>query len=95
VGRAGREQVVALQFGHQRGGLVCDLVQQVAAGVSSGFWHRDTRACQVLHQLQVERQLLAGKALEQRQHPFAFLSMNKEIAVFDARSNATQRDQRR
>jgi hypothetical protein len=41
---------------------------------------------QVLHQVQVKRQLLERQALKQRQDVFALVGVDKVVGVFDAAS---------
>ena len=52
--------------------------------------HADAFLRQVLHQVQVIRQLLVREALEQGQHPFAALGAQEVIGVFNAALDALQ-----
>ena len=56
--------------------------------------HRDAALGQVLHQVQVERQLLERQALEQRQHVLAAVGVDEVVGVLDAGLDAAQAGQR-
>ena len=91
--QVGRQLVVSGQAGDQRRGLAGHLVQHLAISVGARLGHRQTAAGQVLHQAQVERQLLGAQALEQRQHPLASGGGDEVIGVFDARGDALELQQ--
>ena len=57
VGGVGREVVLARQAVDHRGGLALEREQEAAGGVGLRPGHRQAAVGQVLHQLQVERQL--------------------------------------
>jgi hypothetical protein len=48
---------------------------------------------EVLHQVQVERQLGVGQALEQCQHPGAVGRVGEVVGVLDAAAAALERDE--
>jgi hypothetical protein len=81
MGLGGRQLAATAQAIDQGGGLAADGVQQVAAGIALGIRHRDTPLRQMLHQVQVKRQLLEGQALEWHWLGEA-LEEAKEIADF-------------
>ena len=74
--------------------LAAQVVEDVAVAIGLRVGHRDAALGQVLHQVQVEGQLLGGEALEQRQHPLgllAFLHGGQEVVgVLDAALDAAQ-----
>ena len=55
--------------------------------------HRDAAVRQVLHQVQVKRQLLGRQALEQCEHEFTLRAGEEVVGVFNPALNATQFDQ--
>ena len=57
----GRQLALAWQSVHHGCGLALELVQDVAVAVGGGVRHRDGALRQVLHQVQVERQLLEAQ----------------------------------
>ena len=88
VAGAGREFAAALEAVDDRGRLVLELVQDLALGIGGRIRHRNALAGQMLHQVQVERQLLEGQALEQRQHIVMRLAVaqgaDEIVGVLDA-----------
>ena len=68
VMQVGRELVSAFELVDQRGRLAGNGVQQRAGRVGVRLGYRNAALREVLHQLEIERQLLARQALEQRQH---------------------------
>ena len=101
VGRAGVQLALAVQPVDQRGGFAAHRVQQVvlAAGHARAFGlglrvgHRHAVLRQVLHQVQVKRQLRVRQALEQGQHPFTGSAGDEVVGVLDAALDAAQRGQ--
>jgi hypothetical protein len=76
--------------------LAGHLEEDLAAGVGMRLRHRHAALGQVLHQPQVEGQLLGGEALEQRQHitlqmAVALAAVDEVVGVLDARADAAQR----
>ena len=69
-------------------------MQDVARAVGLRIGHRDAAAGQVLHQVQVERQLLEGEALEEGEHPVHALAVQlgggEVVGVLDAALDAAQ-----
>ena len=72
------------QLVHDCCGLAFEAVQDVAIFTRRGVWYRYAVSGQVLHQVQVKRQLLKRQALKQRQHVFAAFGIDKIIGVLDA-----------
>ncbi|MPN36124.1 hypothetical protein SDC9_183630 [bioreactor metagenome] len=90
VGGLGRKLALAAQLVDHGGGLACHGVQDVAALVGRRIGHGNAAVRQMLHQVQVERQLLGGQALEQREHVFALVRGEKVVGVLDAAFDAAQ-----
>ncbi|MCY1543659.1 hypothetical protein D9M68_794850 [compost metagenome] len=90
----GRELAVAAQLVHHGGGFALHAVQDLAALVGRGLGHRDALARQVLHEVQVIRQLLETQALEHGQHVFVRHAVahrgGEIVGVFNAPLDATQ-----
>ena len=57
---------------------------ELAARIGHRRRHGNAAHGQVAHQVQVERQLLEVEHLEHRQHVFAALGAEEEVAVLDA-----------
>lgn len=94
-----RELVAAVQAVHDGRGLAGDLEQDLAGRVGVRLGHRHAALGEVLHQPQVEGQLLGGQALEQRQHVAVQMvvglgAVDEVIGVLDAGADAAQRTQR-
>ena len=53
-------------------------------------WHGDAGLRQMLHQVQVKRQLLKAQTLEQSQHVLTLIGRQKVVGVFNAALNAAQ-----
>ena len=68
-------------------------MQDFAVFVGPGLGHGDAAVRQVLHQVQVKRQLLGRQALEQREHEFALRAGEEVVGVFNPALNAAQFDQ--
>ena len=72
-------------------GLAADLEQNVtAACLALRVRHGNPGLCQMLHQVEVKRQLLGTQALEQCQHPLSLVGRQKIVGVFNAALNAAQ-----
>jgi hypothetical protein len=65
-------------------------VQDVAVAVGGRVGHGDAALRQVLHQVQVKRQLLKRQPLEQREHELALGGGGEIVGVLDAALNAAQ-----
>ena len=81
---------LAAQLVDHGGGLAAHGVQDVTVFVSARVGHGHAAVRQMLHQVQVERQLLGREALEQRQHELALVAGQKVVGVLDAALNAAQ-----
>ncbi|MDT4845137.1 hypothetical protein FQZ97_791150 [compost metagenome] len=90
----GRQFTVAAQLVDHGGRFALQRVQDLALRIGGGFGHRDAFARQVLHEVQVVRQLLETQALEHREHvglvQALALGGDEIVGVFDAAVNATQ-----
>jgi hypothetical protein len=84
MGRCGRKLAMAAQLVHHGGRLALEAMQQIALGVRRRVGHGNATRRQVLHQVQVKRQLLEAQAFKQRQHILALVGIDKVIGVFDA-----------
>jgi hypothetical protein len=82
--KAGRAPVGGRRAAVDHRGRLAHTVCRMSPGVGLRVGHRDAAARQVLHQVQVERQLLEGQALEQRQHVAAALGVGEVVGVLDA-----------
>ncbi len=89
----GGQLALAFELVDHRSGFAADGVQDVAIRVGCRVGHGNALAGQVLHQVQVKRQLVVGQALEQREHILALVGADKVIRVFDAPLNAAQRSE--
>ena len=98
VGRARGELALAVQPVDHRRRLAVQRVQHVVLARADGHagrlglrvGHRHGVLGQVLHQVQVKRQLRVRQALEQRQHPFALAGGGEVVGVLDAAFDAVQ-----
>ena len=72
-------------------GLPCKAGHQFAVGIRNRRRHQHAALGQVAHQLQIERQLLEAQVFKDRQHIFAALGAEEKIAVFNAGSDALER----
>ena len=77
----------------QRGRLAAQAVHDLAGGIGPRLGHRQAALRQVLHQAQVERQLLARQSLEHRQHPVAGTGGDEVVGVLDAGADGDRLDQ--
>ncbi len=89
-----RVDALAGQQVHQRRRLAGDRVQEVARRIGARLGHRQALARQVLHQAQIERELLEAEALEHRQHPVALVGVHEVVGVLDAAGAAAHRGER-
>jgi len=87
----GRQLALAGQAVDDGGRLAAHAQQDVAAaGLGLRVGHGNAGLRQVLHQVQVEGQLLGRQALEQRQHPLALFGGEKVVGVLYAALDAAQ-----
>jgi hypothetical protein len=84
VGGVGRQVMLAGQAIDHGRRLALDREQQVALRIGVRPGHRQAGIGQVLHQLQVERQLLGGEPLEQGQHVASGAGVDEVVGVLDA-----------
>ena len=91
--RAGGQLALAAQLAHHGGRLAAHAVQNVAVAVGARVGHGHAAVRQVLHQVQVERQLPGRQALEQRQNELALVAGQEIVGVLDAAFDAAQRHQ--
>ena len=91
VGGCGRQFAAAAQAVHHGGRFALELVQEVAgpaacAGRQGGMWfrHRNAALRQMLHQVQVKRQLLETQAFEQGQDVATLIGVGEIVGVLDA-----------
>ena len=89
----GGQLALAAQLAHHRCRFARHGVQDFAVLVTTRLGHRDAAVRQVLHQVQVKRQLLGRQALEQREHEFALRAGEEVVGVFNPALNAAQFDQ--
>lgn len=85
MGRARRRLVAAGQARDNGARLAVQRGQAGAVAQGLRLWHRNAAAGQVVHQLDIERQLRVRQHFEQRQHVLATAGMQEVIGVFDAR----------
>ena len=85
---AGREFAVAPQLVDHGSRLAFEAMQDVAFAVLHRIGHGNAARCQMLHQVQVKRQLLERQAFKQRQHVLALIGIYKIVGVFDAACSA-------
>ena len=94
VGHLRRQLALAGEFVDHGGGFALHAVQDLAVAVGLRVGHGNAALRQVLHQVQVERQLLGGEALEQGQHIVGWLPVlvggDEVVGVFDAAFDAAQ-----
>jgi hypothetical protein len=91
--RAGRELALAGQPVDEGRGLAAHAVHDVALRVGTRVGHGQATLREVLHQVQVKRQLLWPQALEQREHEFARAAGDEVVGVFYTADDALQRQQ--
>ncbi|MNV67615.1 hypothetical protein D3C71_1604210 [compost metagenome] len=91
VHRRGRELAAAAQAVDHGRGLAAHAQQDVAAlAIGLRIGHGNAGMREVLHQVQVERQLLGREALEQRQDPLTLIGGQEVVGVLYASLDAAQ-----
>ncbi len=78
----------AFELADDGGRLAVQGRAQRALVVGHGRGHQHAALGQVAHQFKVEGQLVGAEVLEDRQHVFATVGRDEEIAVLDARRDA-------
>jgi len=91
--RVGRQVVPAEQAIDHRRRLALEQVQDDAVRIGLRIRHRNGVLRQVLHQVQVERQLLGGEPLEQRQHVLSAGGVDEVVGILDAGGDAGEHRQ--
>jgi len=93
----GGKFVLPAQLVHHRRRLALHLVEDLAFAVCGRVGHGDALARQVLHQVQIEGQLLEAQSLEQGQHVVVRLALalggDEIVGVLDAARAASHRHQ--
>src|SRR5690606_15038454 len=72
----------------QRGGLALESSQELAVPVGDRVRAGNAARSEVVHQAEVERQLVETESFEQREHEAAAVGRDEEVAVLDARRDA-------
>ncbi len=90
VHRLGLQLAAALQARDQRGGFAFEGVQGLALPVGHGVGYGNAMRGQMVHQPEVERQLLGLQALEQGEHEPALCGAQEIVGVFDPAGDALQ-----
>ena len=80
----------APQFIDNRGRFAAKGEQNFPRGIGLRLGYRNAPLGQMLHQIQIKRQLLVAQTFKQREHIFALIGGGKVIGVFDAAGNAAQ-----
>ena len=70
------------------GGFVQQGEQNIALVVGLGVGHGHTALGQMLHQVQIKRQLFVAQSLEHSQDIFALIGGEEVVGVFDAAADA-------
>ena len=94
VRRVGRQVMPPGQPVDQRRRLAGHAMQDRALRIGVRPWHRQAAQRQVLHQRQVERQLVDAQALEQGQHIARFGGVDEIVGVLDPAAARLQRGRR-
>lgn len=82
----------AFQLGDDRRGLAAQRAEQRAVFARQRIRHGHAMRGQMLHEVEIERQLVGRQLFENREDVFAARRRQKEIAVLDAGRDATQLD---
>ena len=83
---------LAAQLLHDGSRLAAHLVQDVTGFfIGLGIGHGDALVGQVLHQVEIKRQLLGAQALEQSQYPLSLIGCQEVVGVFNTTLNTAQR----
>jgi len=94
VRHAGGQLTLPPQFVHHGGGLALHRVQDLATGGGGRVGHRDASTGQVLHEVQIERQLLETQPLEHGEHMLQrgaiALAGHEIVGVFNAALDASE-----
>ena len=89
-----RQLAFALEFIDDCRRLAVEAVQNVTVSVRGWIWHRNATFGQMLHEMQIKRQLFKVEALKQCEHVLSFVGRGKVIGVFYAALNTAQTGQR-
>ncbi len=81
---------LTLEPGHDGSRLALDLREQCATAIFLRRRDRESAAGEMLHQFEVERQLLEREPLEDRQHVARLRRREEEVGVLDTRGDALQ-----
>ena len=76
------------QLADNRRRLVVQCGDELPVVVGNRCRHRNVVASQMIHQVQVERELFECQVLKNGQHKLAGVGTDEKIAVFDTRRNA-------
>ena len=82
----------AFELGHDGGGLAVQRAEQRAVFARHGIRHRHAVRGQMLHQIEIERQLLGRQLFENREDVFAARRRQKEVAVLNTGRDAAKLD---
>ena len=91
--RAGLQLRATFQTIDNSGWFACDAEQDITLGIGLRCRHSDALVGQMLHQVQIKWELLAGESLKQGQNVLALVGGQKIIGVFNAAADAFQRGQ--
>ena len=86
----GCQLAFAAQFVHHASRFTLQAVQNVAHRIGCRVGHRNAFGGQVLHQMQVVRQLLKTQALKHREHVLTDVGRREIVGVFNAARAAFQ-----